>query len=323
MTFRDLVSVDEILCGTELGWAQSVGAMQVVPLLGEDLLDFAPPRVEVRTSAYGTVHLRNGGDRPTIVPTAAGWVIARAAQDHALGGAALVKAGEERVIETAMCIQQTQPGLIEWAQHDLLILPAALRAPALAKRKDIGHSRLWADIERFNQNAGAAGYGGHLARYLERYERELSRFVAEFELVPGQVGALILVNGELCGIERTPSADYWKVVWNPLIRVCYGSIAVALAAPEPPSTRHPMRPTRMSLDAIGKALEWAEAAEQAGARDVVKRASADRLQLSRDDDALGPFSLYTAAGDGLRGQVLVHGRGGLAYASLCSAGAPN
>jgi hypothetical protein len=320
MFFRDRISVEAILRGTSLGEAQSVGAMQVVPLLGEDLADFAPPRVEVSTTSYGTVHLRNVGDRPTIVPTAAGWVIARAAQDHAIPSAVMIAAGQERVVETAMCIQQTQSGLIGRAQHDLLILPAALRAPALALRKDVGFSRLWQDIARFVDSAGAPGHGSQLARYLAHYERELSRFVAEFEIVPGQLGALVLVDGALCGVERTPSADYWKVVWDPLIRICYGSIAIKAAAPAPPSTRHPMRSTGSSLASIIEALERAEAAEQAAVRAVVSAAGADRVELSSEDDAFGAFSLRTAASGALSGQVLQHRREGVAYASLCSAG---
>jgi hypothetical protein len=320
MFFRNRMAVEAILRGTRLGEAQSVGAMQVVPLLGEDLTDFAPPLVEVSTSSYGTVHLRNVGDRPTIVPTAAGWVIARAAQDHAIASAVVVAAGEERVVTTAMCIQQTQAGLIDRAQHNLLILPAALRAPALALRKDVGHGKLWNDIARFVESTGAPGwYGGHLAHYLAHYERELSRFVAEFEVVPGQLGALVLMNGELCGVERTPSADYWKVVWDPLIRVCYGSIAIKLAAPAPTCTRHPMRPAGSSLASIAEALERAEAAEQSAVRAVVKAAAADRLELSSEDDAFGAFSLRTAASDHLWGQVLEHRGEGVAYASLCSA----
>ena len=64
------LTIDDILRGTESGRAQSVGHMQVVPLLGEDVGGFAPPRVEISTTSYGTVVLRNRDARPTIIPPA-------------------------------------------------------------------------------------------------------------------------------------------------------------------------------------------------------------------------------------------------------------
>ena len=128
-------TIEDILSGTTTGRMQSVGQMQVIPIFGEDDDTFAPPEVEVNTTDYGTVNLRNDSDRPTIVPPGAGWVVKQAAQDHAIGSGALMKAGERKTINTAMCIQSSQGGYIRGDKHPMLILPVALRAPALAKRK--------------------------------------------------------------------------------------------------------------------------------------------------------------------------------------------
>src|SRR5262245_14829383 len=102
------MNIETILQNTSFGPVQSAGPMQLVPILGDDDASFAPPVVEVGTCRYGSVMLKNDGDRPTIVPPGAGWVVRRRAQDHAVGGGALLRAHEDRTIETALCIQQSQ-----------------------------------------------------------------------------------------------------------------------------------------------------------------------------------------------------------------------
>src|SRR6185436_21107810 len=101
-------TVEQILKGTGLGPMQSVGQMQVIPVLGADDATFAPPELEVSTQGYGTVLLRNVSDLPTIVPPGAGWVVQQKAQDHALGGGSLLRPQEHKAVNTAMCIQQSQ-----------------------------------------------------------------------------------------------------------------------------------------------------------------------------------------------------------------------
>jgi hypothetical protein len=102
------LSIDDILRGTEPGRMQSVGHMQIIPLLGADDDRFAAPVLEVRTTAYGTVELRHDGDRPTIVPPGAGWVVEQAAQDHAIGGGVLLASKSVATVNTARCIQRSQ-----------------------------------------------------------------------------------------------------------------------------------------------------------------------------------------------------------------------
>ena len=191
------LTVDEILRGTGPGPTQSAGQMSVIPLLGEDVDTFAPPEVEVGTTTYGSVHLRNDADRPTLIPPGAGWVVAQKAQDHAIGGGALLRPGESRQIDTAMCIQQSQGGLIARARHELLILPAALRAKALSVRRVVDFRKLWESIQGFNKGFGIEQQGGHLEAFVRTFRKELDEFVAEFEVVPRQLGAIILVGGEV------------------------------------------------------------------------------------------------------------------------------
>ncbi|APR81811.1 Hypothetical protein A7982_07160 [Minicystis rosea] len=315
------LTVDEILRGTGPGLAQSAGPMQMIPLLGEDDDTFAPPEIEVGTTGYGSVHLRNHSDRPTLVPPGAGWVVAQKAQDHAIGGGALLRPGESRAIDTAMCIQQSQGGLISAAKHALLILPAALRAKALSVRHVQDFRKLWESIQELNRGFGIEQYGGHLEYFLRTFQKQLDEFVAEFEIVPRQVGAVILVGGEIVGIERAPSAAYWKAVWNPLVRVCYGSLAVSAARENkaPPSTRAPLRVHVGTLAGLRAALDRAQREEQDA---IAARLHAERLtQLSAASDAdetMGDIALTTVASLRFAGQLATV-RGAVRYASLCRA----
>lgn len=315
------LTVDEILRGTGPGLAQSAGTMQVIPLLGDDDGAFSVPALEVETSGYGTVVLRNESDRPTVVPTGAGWVVAQKAQDHGLGGGALLKPGETRSIDTAMCIQQSQGGLIGRAKHELLILPARLRAQALSIRHVRGFQKLWEGIQAFNQSAGIKQSGGHLEFFLKTFQKELDNFVAEFEVVPRQIGAIVLVGGEIVGVERTPSAAYWKTVWGPLIRVCYGSLAVMAAREDkaPPATRAPLRPATPTLAGLYEALKRAEVEEYAGLGTRLRLVRGESLAAAgAPDDTLGDVSLITVANQRLAGQVVAD-KGAVKYASLCLA----
>lgn len=314
------LTIDDILRGTTRGRVQSVGVMQVVPILGDDSDEFAPPEVEVRTSTYGTVHLRNEADLPTIVPTNAGWIVQQAAQDHAIASAALIKAKSERTINTAMCIQSSQGGIINKAKHDMLILPAALRAPSLARRKENDFRKLWESIGTFNQQAGSNMQGAHLHYFLDTFGKQLDEFVAEFEIVKDQVGAIILIDGTVIGIERVPSHAYWQTVWTPLVRICYGSLALqAGRSARTLSTRRPLVVGESTLEGLLAALESAELEEQQAAEQALA-AAASALNLAAADDSLDGYKLHTVASEKLAGQVLRSDKA-LPYASLCATNA--
>ena len=108
-------------------------------------------------------------------------------------GAGFVKAGQTKTFDKAMCIQQTQGGYISMDAHKLQMLPLSLREKALEKRSDAHFGKLWNDIATFCHETGLPYAGGHLIEFAQRFEKELDHFVAEFEIVPRQVGAIILI----------------------------------------------------------------------------------------------------------------------------------
>lgn len=316
-----MLTVSEILRGTGAGAIQSAGQMQVVPLLGDDDPTFAPPVLEVGTSGYGSVVLRNDGDRPIIVPPGAAWVVPQKAQDHAIGGGALLRPGQTRQIDTAMCIQQSQGGFVAKGKHELTILPAALRAKALGVRHLSDFRKLWSGIEEYNKSFGVQQAGGHLEYFLRAFQKELAEFVAELELVPRQIGAIVLIAGKVAGIERAPSAECFRAVFSPLVRVCYGSLAIHAARVQkaPPATRVPLQLAERSLAGLRRALEEADRKERDAVGDSVKRVRLVALDAANDaDDTLGPITLTTVASRELAGQVVTT-NDTVRFASLCVA----
>jgi len=317
------LTVEQILAGTTTGRMQSVGQMQVIPLLGEDDNTFDPPEFDIGTNDYGSVRVENRGDRPTIVPTGAGWVVKAAAQDHAVGGGALVPAKQGRLIDTAMCIQQTQGGYIAKQKHNMLVLPVALRSKALSMRKQRGYDKLWSSIESFNASVDAPGYGGHLEYFLKKYQRELDEFVAEFELIPDQVGAIVLINGKVIGIERAPSQEFWTSLWEPLIRVCYGSLAIkaSMGTTKPPKTRVALKGSPKTLTEIAAVLMDARSREDGVVETLVNEVGSNKLKAGSPDENMGAHFLTTVASQKLAGQIVTEGPGieKVRYASICAA----
>lgn len=322
MPRRKNISMEDILFGVGHGRPQSVGNMEVIPLVDEGGIQdegIDPPAVEVSTPDYGTVNIRHSGSNPTILPTGAGWVVKEAAQDHAVGSGSLVSSGESKNINTAMCIESTQGGTIKRGAHDMLILPVGLRSSALALRKERGYSKLWDSIGSFNSGYGIAGRK-ELVYFLKNFKKQLDQFVAEFELVSKQIGAIIMVNGKLVGVEVAPNVEYWSSIWDALIRVCYGSFAIRHANPAYPN-REPLRIEMNTLDGIRSALESSWRVQMDKTSRLLDKVRGDRLVLGTVDERMGSYQMMTVGSPGstqLAGQMVVSESSKTApYLSVC------
>ncbi len=315
------IRVGDVLHGCTPGRIQSVGYMQVVPLVS-DLTDdrFVSPlegETEIRTTDYGTLAFRNPSDRVLIVPCNAGFVVKQAAQDHAMSHTGVVGASKERRFDSAMCVQQSQGGLIAKGAHRLLILPHALRESALANRDEKEYSKLWNDIAAFNRSVGAPARGD-LVAFLKQFARELDQFVAEFECVPNQIGAVVLVDDQIVGVERAPSHAYWRSVWPALIRECYGSLAIQVAKSNNgearvPASRMPL-PEVDTLADLAAAIANVAAEEDERTKATVRELLDARLRLVRDETTCG-LRVETVESERFGGQVVRDGQR-IVYASL-------
>ena len=315
------LSIAELLHGTRAGRLQSVGVMQIIPLLSEleDDRFLAPSFVRVSTQGYGNLRFDNTAEKHVIIPCHAGYIVEEAAQDHAMAQSAVIPGKTERGFTNAMCIQQNQGGYISQAQHKLMILPYSLRESALNKRKTESFNKLWPDIQAWNQRM-ALGQDGNLVVFMREFKKQLDRFVAEFECVPQQIGAIILIGGEIVGIERAPSSAYFREIWSALIRECYGSEAIAYArqlGDEAPllETRIPLRQEGIgSLEELAQALKEVEEIEQEMAYQIVRDLLDLPLQREAEDTTHG-LTVETLSSERFLGQM-IRDEEAICYASL-------
>jgi hypothetical protein len=303
---------------------QSVGNMQVVPLILDMPEDerFVPPSLTVGTSDYGTVKLTNPhAEKATIAPVGSAYITKQHAQDHAIMGAKIVGSLRTATIKDAACIQSSQGGLIRNEQVELQILPYSIRETSLGLRGKCGYSKLWDSIGKFNRAVGIARSADHLEYYVQTQAKVMDQFVAEFEVLPNQIGAIILINGVVYGVERAPNTSYWHSVWKPLIRMCYGSQAIIEAkktSSESDRTNTSVSPNVSSLAELKSALRSAEAAHSRSAIRIVSRLLDDVFSIDDDESCSieeDVLHQLTLANDQFVGQVILDGER-VCYASL-------
>jgi hypothetical protein len=312
------LTIREVLRGCEVGRMQSVGVMQVIPLLSEleDERFVSPAQALVSTEEYGALVFRNPTPLLLIVPCHVGYVVDAQAQDHAMTHAGFVPAEKRRRFDTAVCIQETEPGLIREDSYRMMVLPYPLREPALKVRHEDSYSRMWPAIGALNSEAGL-GDEGNLVRFLSRFQRQLDQFVAEFECVPDQVGAIILIAGHVVGVERGPSRVYFASIWDALIRECYGSQAIRATRQlgnELPIPRARLRDDLKSLADLAEALEEARLREEEAAKATV-RDLVDTPFEAEVEARVADFALETLHNDQFIGQVVREGER-VCYSSL-------
>ena len=318
------ITIAEILKGTVAGRLQSVGYMQIIPLIS-DLVDdaIASPDFHSSTRNYGTMVVENKSTKESILPFASGYITPERAQNHAVTKAKLIAANARTTIDTAACIQSSQGGMVSHGEHQLIILPWIIREHTQAVKDVKSFNKLWPAIEEFNQNLGLQRRG-HLEDYLVKFEKELNTFIAEFELVPKQVGAIILMNGFVAGVERAPNYDYWKKIWKPLIRECYGSLAIQYKRtfgnePPPPKTRVPLKSTGIiSLDGIRKALTNARTQEESNVKGIVRNFIKNQFKR-KEEEKSGSLIVESLEHEQFFGQIVRRDEAVL-YASLSTTG---
>jgi ARG/rhodanese/phosphatase superfamily protein len=309
--FDKNVTLAEILKGTESGKMQSVGIMQVIPLTAdyEDERFVSPDQAKVSTSDYGKLRFENNTDSIIIIPCNASYVVNQAAQDHAMAQLGVIEGKAYKIYDNAMCIQQSQGGLIQSAEYKMMILPFSLREAALELKDIKEYNKLWKYIDRFNRQFNITA-GGELVHFFKQFEKELDQFVAEFECVPNQVGAVILINGEVVGIERTPSAKYWESVWPALIRECYGSLAIEIrqnskAKNVPPDTKVKLRDAK-SLGDLKSAIEEADEREKEIAAEKIQELFGETFEPKKEEKVAG-YKVETIENQEFTGQIIRDG----------------
>jgi len=315
------ITIAEVLRGTQPGRMQSVGFMQIIPLIS-DLVDDrfeTPENLNTSTSDYGTVNVHNEANGMTIMPFGTAIISKQAAQNHAVPKAKLMGANERAKITTAACIQDSQGGTIRAGKHPMSILPWVLKEAAIMTRNVRQYQKLWEPIKVFNQRLGLQ-LRGHLEFYLEKFQDDLDQFIAHFEIVPKQVGAIMLLDGAVLGVERAPNYNYWKAIWKPLVRECYGSLMIQFAKekganPGLPKSRVPLKfKGSNSLTDISKALTEAKAKEDEMIKKVVRKFITEKFK-QEPEETKGTIVVENLTHKQFTGQV-VRDEDKVVYASL-------
>jgi hypothetical protein len=306
MFWKKKINISSLLRGTSAGELQSVGCMQIIPLISdiEDHRFISPQESEFSTSDYGTMVFNNTTESILLIPCHVGYAIKNNAQDHAMSHLGVVKAKTSKSYKTAMCIQASQGGYFSKGSYKMIILPFALREKALAIRKKINYDKLWDDISQFNGMFGLK-QNGHLEYFLDHFQKELDQFTSKFEWVPKQIGAIILINGEVVGIERTPSCQYWQSVRHPLIRECYGSLAIQTSKIDKrvPNTRVSLSSDVQSLDELSELLNNSKIEERQRSKKIINDLLNNTLKQIKEKTVKG-LTIETIYNKQFTGQIV-------------------
>jgi hypothetical protein len=205
--------------------------MTVIPLVGQESEYNDVGTIEDiylnRDTSYDTMHMANRASQTTIVPGGYSLVTKEAAQDRAVRSKELVAAGQSKQVP-AFCVQSSQGGFMRGSDQEsksARMLPATIKRAAYHNRNARGYDGLWDSLATYNTSVGVGG--NFLRSFFDKFRQQMDEFVAEFELVPHQRGAIILVNDEILGVEIAANPMAFSAQWELLIRDCYGSEAIA------------------------------------------------------------------------------------------------
>lgn len=217
------------LKGLEARQPQSVANMTIIPLVDQETEynDIGTIRDIYlhQDRHYDNLEMGTHADYPTIMPSGYTLITKEMAQDRAVGSKTIIPPKKTMQVN-AFCVQSSQPGLMrDRSKQEVRMLPASVRLAAYHNRKTRSYSALWNSLGAYNQSSGVGG--NFLKSFFDKYTAQLNEFVAEFELVQHQRGAIIIINNEVMGVELSPNPRVWAGQWEPLIRDCYGSEAVA------------------------------------------------------------------------------------------------
>jgi len=318
------MKITEMLKGCEPGKIQSVGYMQIVPLISKYVDDtIFPPTIKASTTDYGRLVITNDTVNDVLVPTGAAIVSKQRAQDHATHKGAFLKKNTTVKIDTAACIQDSQGGYLNSDNgYHLSVLPWGIREQAYNVRDRQAYDKLWPVLRQFNSNLGILHDQGHLSAYLDKFEEDMNQFIAEFELVPNMVGAIVLINGMVIGVERCPNYQYWEHMWEPLIRESYGSAVFQFVSQTKerknipkPITRVPLSDSRIkTLDDLEKEFDRVTSEEDKVVTQIIQSFLKTKFKTD-SEQKVGKTEMVSVKNDQFLGQAFTKD-GNVLYCSL-------
>ena len=204
-------TVEDLLTGTSRDRVQRVGAMQVIPILGDDNILFDVPSsliVEDVPSQLG-IKIHNSSNKAVIVP-------------HGFRLEGAMKHTVQSVIVQGRESKEVGGFLASNKNHSHM-MPASMRSVLMSEGSK---EQMWRFISNFNYDFGIESNEANLGLFEERYQKQLDTFSSEFELVPNQIGALFVIGNKVAGIEMAPNQKVWTSIWKSIVRDSYGPLAI-------------------------------------------------------------------------------------------------
>ena len=222
------MKIKDLLSGMRFQMPQNVANMAVLPIVSDREIDELSSEMVfqiVKDTDYSRLTLENVGDKPVIVPQGTKFVTGSKGQDRTVLSSTVIKPQEKKEMNVG-CIQPSETSHIKLGKMEFSFIPARLRVPAILGQESGSCSVLWKDIEKYLKDIGIRG--NTMEQFYKSFDKELKEFVAQFEPVEKQLGAVIMINNEVAGIEVYPNYGSWRKIWRLLIRDSYGADALTL-----------------------------------------------------------------------------------------------
>lgn len=308
--------VGDLLTGMKFKIPQHVANMIVVPITSEkENVDVSGEMILqiAKDSDYSRLTIENIDNKPVIVPQGVRFTTKGKGQDRAILSSTVIEPKSEKEIKVG-CIAPSDSAHIRIGKRDFSFMPTKIRIPAIIKQHATSYEVLWKDIEKYMKESGIPGRA--MEKFYEQFDKELQDFVAQFEPIGNQVGAVVLINNEVAGIEIYPNYLAWNNVWRMLIRDSYGADAVSLIREKKIVTYKPV----VDLDKVEN-IEDLESEVQRVRTDFVTFVNSkvspmlqDELQ-STEREVSSDFKVYNLSGGNFIGQMVTKGED-IVYVSL-------
>lgn len=306
---KDDFSLGEIISQYQIGRPQIAGYLQIIPLISSEWEEeLVPPhQAIVQSKNYGTLHFENPSESTMLIPLHATYVLKAPVQDTAMSRAGLLAPGKSEEFLSACCVQQWQPGLLTAGTYKFGILPFELREPALSTRYAWDFGKLWPYIAQLNERHNLR-VAGKINLFLNHFKPRLDQFVAEFEVLHKQVGAIVLLDGVVVGVEIAPSASYFRQIWETLLRDSYGSLVMSY---RPDMGSRPSAPTHLipfnyrveTLAEVRQELDLLEELEGHAVQQIAEGLNTDTLRRVKEQN-VRHFQLESVIGQRFIGQAV-------------------
>lgn len=321
-TETEQVNLSEVLKRVTIGTTQAAGYVQMIPLLfKKGFADMKHPvDLFIKAADMGVLEVENPSAKWAIIPAHTAFITGSGMQDQAMTTTGIIPPKETKKYDNAVCVQEQQTGLIPREQYVPNYLPFEVREVAFSTRHVIDFTKLFDRLSAINYR-NRLGKIGRLRYYFRHHAHELNRFVAEFEPVPHQVGAVMLIDGVVVGVEIAPSSDFWLKNWRALIRESYGSLAIEYQQfmeyrPTEPAHKIPFGMQGLeTIEDIEKEMTVVNELEKTEAEDIVKALRKEAL-FHFEDEATGPYKVVSLFNYNYLGQR-VEQNGKTVFLSLC------